>query len=61
MSSFYSGLRVKYKDHVGTIDFVSDNYVTICIEQFEHRSRSVCILVYPKEWKEIQLLKQSEK
>jgi hypothetical protein len=61
MTTFYSGLNVKYREQVGVVDFVCEKYITICINQLEHRSRDVCLLVYPQQWKEIQLLKQSEK
>ena len=61
MSTFYSGLKVKYGDHVGVVDFVCEKYITICIQQLEHRSKDVCLLVYPQQWKNVQLLKQSEK
>ena len=61
MTTFYSGLNVKYKDHVGVVDFVCEKYITICINQSENRLKEVCILVYPQYWKEVQLLKQSEK
>jgi hypothetical protein len=61
MNTFYSGLNVKYKDHVGVVDFVCEKYITICIDKLEHRSKDVCLLVYPQQWKEVQLLKESEK
>ena len=61
MTTFYSGLDVKYKDHVGVVNFVCEKYITICIKTFEHKSRDVCLLVYPQQWKEVQLLKESEK
>jgi len=61
MNTFYEGLNVKYKDHTGFVSFVCEKYITICIQTFDHRSRDVCLLVYPQQWKEVQLLKQSEK
>jgi hypothetical protein len=61
MTTFYSGLEVRYKENVGFIDFVCEKYVTICLKKFEERSRSVCLLIYPQQWKEIELLKQSDK
>ena len=61
MTTFYEGLNVKYKDHVGVVDFVCEKYITICIDRLEHRSKDVCFLVYPQQWKDVQLLKQSEK
>ena len=59
--TFYQGLDVKYKDYVGVVDFVCEKYITICINQSENRLKDVCILVYPEQWKEVQLLKESEK
>jgi hypothetical protein len=61
MTTFYQGLNVKYRDHVGVVEFICDQYITICIKRLEHRSKDVCLLVYPPQWKEVQLLKQSEK
>ena len=61
MTTFYQGLNVKYRDHVGVVEFICDQYITICIKRLEHRSKDVCLLVYPSQWKEVQLLKQSEK
>jgi hypothetical protein len=61
MNTFYSGLNVKYKDHVGFVNFVCEKYITICIKTFDDRSRDVCLLVYPSQWKDVQLLKESEK
>ena len=61
MTTFYEGLNVKYKHHVGTVSFVCEKYITVCIKAFEDRSKNVCLLVYPEQWEQIQLLKQSEK
>jgi len=61
MSTFYSGLQVKYKEQIGFVDFVGEKYLTFCVQTFEDRSRSVCLLIYRDQWKEIQLIKESEK
>ena len=61
MTTFYSGLNVKYREQVGVVDFVCEKYITICIKTFEHKSKNVCVLVYPSQWREVQLLKESEK
>jgi hypothetical protein len=61
MTTFYKGLNVKYKDHVGVVEFMCDQYITICIKRLEHKSKDVCFLVYQSEWKNVELLKQSEK
>jgi len=52
---------VTYNEHIGKVDFVSTQYITVCIQQSEERSRDVCILVYPHQWKDVRLLKESEK
>jgi hypothetical protein len=59
--TFYQGLDVIYNEHIGKVDFVSTQYITVCIQQSEERSRDVCILVYPHQWKDVRLLKESEK
>ena len=51
--SFAEGLEVTYRYHSGVINFICEKYITICVNQFEHKSKSVCILVYPQQWKEI--------
>jgi hypothetical protein len=61
MTTFYQGLHVKYKDHVGVVEFICDQYITICIRRMDHRSKDVCFLVYQSQWKDVELLKQSEK
>lgn len=59
--TFYAGLEVKYKDHIGKIQFICESYVTICISTYDHPSRDVCILVYLSEWEQIHPLKKLEK
>lgn len=61
MTAFYQGLEVKYKDYVGFVDFMCDQYITVCLRRMDHRSKDVCMLVYAQNWKDIKLLKQSEK
>jgi hypothetical protein len=61
MTTFYQGLDVKYRNHVGVIEFMCDKYITICINRLGHRSKDVCLLVYQPQWNEVQLLKESEK
>jgi hypothetical protein len=61
MTTFYQGLDVKYKGQIGVVDFMCDRYITICVRRLDHRSRDVCMLVYPSQWKDVELLKQSDK
>jgi hypothetical protein len=59
---FSEGLEVQYKHFIGTIRFVCNSYVTLCISQFpEDKRRDVCILIYPSEFDKIKLLKESTK
>jgi hypothetical protein len=55
------GLVVKYKDHVGTIRFICDSYLTLCIQEHDEKVRNVCILIYRDEWNQIMLLNEDEK
>lgn len=61
MTSLTEGLIVRYRDYIGKIRFVCNNYVTLCIEEYDEKRRDVCILIYRGQWDEIQLFKQSEK
>jgi hypothetical protein len=58
---FAEGTLVKYKQHIGTIAFVDDGCLTICIARNEHKSTEVRIVVYRSEFKDIELFKQSQK
>lgn len=60
--SFAEGLEVQYKNNIGTIRFICDSYITICISKFPNeRRRDVCILVYRENFNQIKLLKESSK
>lgn len=56
MITFTKGIQVEYKNCNGFIEFVSDEYVTVCIETYDDKFRSVCMLVYPHEWKDIEIV-----
>lgn len=60
--NFSLGVRVRYRDIAGFVNFVCDEYLTICIQQIKPDPlRAVCILVYRDQWNRIQLEKESEK
>jgi len=60
--SFTEGLEVYYKGMFGVVGFVSDHYITICINRFPNeRVRDTCLVVYPDQFKEITLAKESTK
>lgn len=52
---------VTYKDHVGWVNHIDESYITVCVREFEERSRNVNILVDRKNWNQIHLLKESNK
>jgi hypothetical protein len=60
--TFAPGILVQYKDYMGRIDFLGEEYFTLCLDD---RSTSpvnhVCILVYKQYWNEVTLMKQSSK
>jgi hypothetical protein len=59
---FAKGVYVQYRDHVGYIDFISDSYFTLCIDdRAVERSHHVCILVYKNQWNDVKLWKESSK
>ena len=59
--TFSPGVEVYYKDYFGKIAFVSDDYLTICVSQFESRVRNVNLLIYREQCKHIRLKKESDK
>jgi hypothetical protein len=59
--NFIEGLVVRYKDHTGTIRFICDSYLTLCIQEHDEKVRNVCILIYRKDWDQIMLPYEDEK
>jgi hypothetical protein len=60
--TFSEGLVVQYRDYIGTIRFICDSYITMCISSFpDEKRRDVCILIYRDSFKEIKLLNESGK
>jgi hypothetical protein len=60
-TSFTAGVYVYYRDHYGVIDFVCDEYITVCVGKGKTPLKDVCILVYPDRYNEIKLVKESDK
>ena len=59
--AFAEGIEATYKEHQGYIQFVCDDYVTMCIGSNADPMRDVCILIYRSNWKDIKLMKESTK
>jgi len=59
--TFAEGIEVHYRGMYGRVDFVCEKYITICVCKMEHRSKDVCLLVYPEQYNEVTLAKESSK
>jgi len=53
---FSEGLHVRYRQHTGHVHFICEDYITICIHTNNHPLKDVCILVYPNQWDDVELL-----
>jgi len=60
-SVFAEGVIVQYKDWIGEIRFICEDYASVCTSVGEQKSSDVCVLVYKKDWEEMKLFKQSAK
>lgn len=59
--SFSEGVQVEYKHFFGSIRFVCDDYITICINESESKFNDVCLIIPPSDYHLVYLRKQSEK
>jgi hypothetical protein len=59
--SFYKDLEVYYDGMYGIVDFICEKYITVCVRVMDHKSRNVCVLVYPSRFHLVKLAKESEK
>lgn len=50
------GTSVRYKSHVGVVDFICNSYITILIKRGHHRSHNVSILVYSEQYNLVELI-----
>jgi hypothetical protein len=60
-TSFAEGIIVQYKDWVGEIRFVCDEYISVCVRVGNNRVNDVCVLVHKNDWNQVKLLKESNK
>jgi hypothetical protein len=59
--SFAEGIIVQYKDWVGEVRFVCDEYISVCVRVGNNRVNDVCVLVHRSDWNQVKLLKESDK
>ncbi|UNH61155.1 hypothetical protein SSZBM1_38 [Synechococcus phage S-SZBM1] len=62
INSLSVGARVRYRNIEGFIDFICDDYITICCNEYEHGDPSArrptikcCLLVYNQWWDELEI------
>jgi len=60
-SVFAEGVVVQYKEWIGEIRFICDDYASVCTSVGAHRAADVCVIVYKKDWEEMKLFKESHK
>jgi hypothetical protein len=52
------GTEVYFNGMYGTIGFSCEHYMTVCLRKFpQEPSRDVCILVYPNQQHQIELVR----
>jgi len=59
--AFAEGIIVQYKDWVGEVRFVCDEYISVCVRVGNNRVNDVCVLVHRSDWNQVKLLKESGK
>jgi len=59
--SFAKGIIVQYKDWIGEIRFVCEEYISVCVRVGNNRVNDVCVLVHNGDWNQIKLFKESGK
>ena len=60
-TSLTEGTEVYYNGMYGVVRFVCNHYSTVCVRSFTEKMKDVCILVYPDEYDQILLAKESTK
>jgi len=58
---FAKGIEVYYDGMYGIVDFICDQYITVCVRKLNHKAKDVCVLVYPSKFHLVTLAKESEK
>ena len=61
MNSFAVGVIVEHKNFIGEVRFVCDDYISVCTSVGVHRAADICVIVYKKDWNNVNLFKESAK
>ncbi len=61
LRSLEVGMPARYKDFEGTIEFVDDSYITLCITKktnppgFRQPYNKCCLLIFPYQWDDLEI------
>jgi hypothetical protein len=61
MNSFAVGVIVEHKNFIGEVRFICDDYISVCTSVGVHRAADICVIVYKKDWSNVNLFKESAK
>ena len=61
MNSFAVGVIVEHKNFIGEVRFVCDDYMSVCTSVGVHPAADICVIVYKKDWGNVNLFKESAK
>jgi hypothetical protein len=62
MAQFSEGVWVQYKHHIGIISFLCETSLSIKVHEFPGEPiRDVIVVVSRSDWKNIKLIKESDK
>jgi hypothetical protein len=61
MNSFAVGVIVEHKNFIGEVRFICDDYISVCTSVGVHRAADICVIVYKKDWDNVNLFKESAK
>lgn len=61
MNSFAVGVIVEHKNFIGEVRFICDDYISVCTSVGVHRAADICVIVYKKDWGNVNLFKESAK
>ena len=64
VDDFKQGEIIEWKDHKGYINFISEEYLTLCIRTYDkpqeiaslskHKQNTVCLLIFRHDWHDIR-------
>jgi hypothetical protein len=58
---YTEGTQVYYKNFLGIVSFVSDQYICVLVKKGSHKSHDVNVVVYRDQFNTLKLYKESDK